>query len=142
MWFVFALIYHRTTFVVFVSQIETERLRPLQRNTYLKMAECCNSKSSSQDVERCVRGCASPGQIVQQVIQNEIGQLQNRLERCSMQCQDEVQDKYPNLTSLSGNPGAEAMMTKCASSCVDKHIAMLKSIKYNIDSKIDEVTKR
>ena len=117
----------------------------MQRSIYLKMADCYNAKSaSSSDVERCVHSAASPQNAVQQIIQNEMNQLQNRIERCSMACQDELRDKYPKLTSISdgSNPAAEAMAKKCMIACGDKHIAMLKSIKYNLEQSIDEVTKR
>ena len=105
------------------------------------MAECYNSKSaSSNEIENCVNKHSQPAQMVQQVMQHEMGQLQDRLQRCSMACQDEVRDRYP---SMSGpNAAADAMAEKCLIGCADKHIAMLKSIKYNIETKIDEISKR
>lgn len=124
-----------------MCQIEVEKLRPMQKNMYLKMSECYNSKSaSSNEVENCVNRHSAPAQMVQQVIQHEMSQLQDRLQRCSMACQDEVRDKYPNVSG--SNASADAMAERCLMNCADKHIAMLKSIKYNIETKIDEVAKR
>lgn len=132
---------HTITITIMLLQIEVEKLRPLQRNMYLKLAECYNSKTaSSNEIQNCEHRHSAPMQVVQQVMQHEMGQLQDRLQRCSMACQDEVRDKYPNVSGP--NPAADAMAERCLINCADKHIAMLKSIKYNIDTKIDEVAKR
>jgi hypothetical protein len=111
----------------------------MQRTTYLKMAECYISKSASaNDIQACVQGASQPSATVNQLIQAEMSSFQDRLQRCSMNCRDETKDKYPNP---SGNAAAEKMITNCLGVCADKHIAMLKSIRYNIEQKVDEVTK-
>lgn len=103
------------------------------------MAECCNSKSaSSNDVQNCIGSCSQPNQVIQHLIEQEFSQFQNRLQRCSMACQDEVHDRYMHINT-SNQQEAEKMMKKCSDICADKHIAMLKSIKYSIEQKIDDV---
>lgn len=90
-----------------------------------------------EDVQRCAHQTQAPLQHADQFLQNEMAQMQNRLQRCSMACQDEVQDRFPNATQP--HPQAEAFAEKCLISCVDKHMAMLKSMKYNIETKLDDL---
>lgn len=119
-------------------KIEVNKIRPIQRDAYLKMAECYNSgTSSSESIERCAFQASQPSKYIQQIVENEMSQLNGRLQRCGMSCQDEVRDKYTTM-----NSDAEKAMKNCLNSCADKHIAMLKSIKYNIESKIDEATRK
>lgn len=115
-----------------------EKLRPLQRNMYLKLAECYNSKTASvDDIQRCCNNQQAPVQTADRLLQNEMKQMQDRLQRCSMACQDEVNDKYPN--AVQPHAQAEALAEKCLIACADKHLAMLKSMKYNIETKLDEL---
>lgn len=66
--------------------------------------------------------------------------FQNRLQRCSLSCQDEVNDKFRNLdmSNSINSLAANKMMLSCSSSCVDKNLALLKSIQSKIESDIDK----
>jgi hypothetical protein len=123
-------------------QIDVERIRPFSRAMYLKMAECYNSKSaSSNDIQRCLGDASAPAQVAQNVVQNELNQFQKRLERCMMDCRDEVNDRYPTIDAKN-QAAAQGMYDKGAIKCADKHIAMMKSLKTSIEQKLDEVLKK
>ena len=80
--------------------------------------------------------------IAQKVIQNEMNDFQSRLQRCSMSCQDGLKDKFGPLENNSSKiPAAERHLMSCMSSCVDKHITLLRSIQSKIESDIDRVSK-
>ena len=115
----------------------------MQRNSHLKIAECYNNKSaSSEQVEQCAHNCTQSLQQVQAIVQNELTQFQNRIGRCTQQCQDDINDQFRGQES---NPQthakAEQMMLSCANTCVDKHIALLKSIQNKLERDIDMVPK-
>jgi Eukaryotic protein of unknown function (DUF842) len=60
--------------------------------------------------------------------------FQGRLQRCVMQCNDDIKDKMgPNQPSETEINKFTAQFERCAVKCVDKHIdllpSMLKSIK-------------
>jgi hypothetical protein len=79
-------------------------------------------------------------QVVQQILQNEVNIFQNRLQRCSADCEDSVRDRYPNLqTSENDFNKAQREMYQCANICADKHIAMLKGIQIKIESDLDKI---
>lgn len=128
--------------LVKIFQVDMERIRPFSKAMYMKMSECYNSKSAStNDIQRCLSDVSAPAQAAQNVVQHELGSFQKRLERCMMDCRDEVNDKYPHIDANSQS-AAQAMYDKGAMKCADKHIAMMKSLKSSIDQKLDEVLKR
>jgi len=73
-----------------------------------------------------------------EVINNELQMLNDRQQRCYLTCQDDVRDKYSDINSS----GAVQMLNKCANACSEKQLVLLKSIQYNVERKIDEVSKK
>lgn len=105
------------------------------------MAACFDNKNATTaQIDACLANSSRFVQASQQVIQSEMNQFQNRLQRCVMDCEDAARDKFPNLEK---NPGqldkAQAHMLSGMSSCVDKHIALLKSVKQKIESDMDKM---
>jgi hypothetical protein len=64
--------------------------------------------------------------------------FQDRLSRCAMACQDEARDKY---SQSNDEAGAQKVMYSCMSTCVDRHLALLKSVQGTIEREIDSVAK-
>ncbi|RYH26700.1 DUF842 domain-containing protein [archaeon] len=69
----------------------------------------------------------------------EMSQFQDRLSRCSMACQDEVRDRF---SSSQDSAGAKREMGNCMSTCVDKHVALLKSVQTVLERDIDTIAKQ
>lgn len=106
---------------------------------HLKLAECYNSKSTnSSDVDNCCQKNIFPAENANRILDHEINQLQNRLERCAQACGDEVHDKHGSASSSQ----ADAMMQKCLSSCGDKHLALMKSVQLSIEKQLDDIIKK
>ena len=126
-----------------IDQVERERIRPIQRNSHLKIADCyANKNASAEEVENCANRSSIIMQQVQQIIQNEMNTFQNRVNRCAQQCSDDVNDSFANKPNNASNQAAaESMMHNCAQTCVDKHIAMLKSVQSKIEKDIDQLSK-
>mmetsp|Transcript_70291 Transcript_70291/g.138019 ORF Transcript_70291/g.138019 Transcript_70291/m.138019 type:complete len:141 (-) Transcript_70291:46-468(-) len=125
-----------------LGKIDMERIRPFSKAMYLRMAECYNNKSATtNDIERCLGEVSAPAQLAQSVVQNELGAFQQRLQRCMMECKDEVTDKYRNIDA-NNQGAAQAMYDKGAVKCADKHLGMMRSLKTNIEQKLDEVLKK
>lgn len=105
------------------------------------MAQCCNSSSdSAQQIQTCIERSSQKVQYIQKVLESEMSEFQNRLNRCSMQCQDEVNDKYRSADGrYSNQSAAEAMMLKCAGTCIDRHLAMLPAMRSKLEKEIDKV---
>ncbi len=112
----------------------------MQRNAHLKIADCFgHTRASSQEVERCANNCFIPLQNVQSTVQREMNQFQDRLSRCSMDCQDDVRDRFQG-TEDDGK--ANKAMHNCMDACVSKHIALLRSVQSTLEKDIDALAKQ
>lgn len=127
---------HSTVFIFFQSVA----FRPLQKCAYLKMAKCFDDPSaSSQQIQSCLGSAGAPVNAAQNIIQGEMNQFQNRLQRCSMDCQDIATDKFSNQSSPSDREKFEREVLGCMQSCVDKHITLLKNMGAKLESEIDRI---
>ena len=99
-----------------ISDIDMNRLRGIQKKSYLDMAKCFDDKyASQQQVQQCLATKSAAVQSAQSLLQNEMNQFQNRLQRATMACQDEVHDKFPNAGEDSAQMNrAEQHMLKCS----------------------------
>lgn len=65
-------------------------------------AKCCDDNSVSLEyVQRCVENCGTSLIKAQTYVQKELESLQNRLQRCVMDCNDTVKDKMGHNPSDS-----------------------------------------
>ncbi|CAM9110170.1 unnamed protein product [Pylaiella littoralis] len=119
--------------------------RPLQKTAYLCMAKCNdNSKLSSEAVSACMKRCEGPLQEINQVVQQEVGGLQNRMQRCAMDCADEAKDTIP-AGAKEGDAVVERAMAqniKCTSGCAKKHLALLPTIEGKIKAAAERAADR
>lgn len=82
-----------------------------------------------------------PVQVVESIIQSEMQQFQDRLHRCVKDCEDSAKDRYPDLgTNSSSMQKAQQFALSCTSSCVDKHVALLKPLQLKLEAEIDRAT--
>lgn len=63
-------------------------------------AKCCDNRESSLErVQKCVENCSSSLTWAQSYVQKELEMCQNKLQRCVMDCNDDVRLKMgPNPT--------------------------------------------
>lgn len=84
-------------------------------------------------VQNCVERCSLPLNRAQAYVQNELMHFQRRLQRCVMDCNDQVKDKMPIEPTNADITKYTDDFENCAKICVDKHVGLLphllKSIK-------------
>jgi hypothetical protein len=119
-----------------MDSLSKNSLRPLQKTSYLCMAQCLDQNQLSDgQVNQCIQSCGRKSQQVQNVIQNEMNQFQSKIQRCSQVCQDDAnslissQNTKKNEMEISK---IERSMFQCSKSCVDKHITMLPALESKI----------
>lgn len=81
----------------------------------------------------------------QNAIQNEMNQFQGRIQRCSMDCEDRARDKFPSINANSSTrekENFEKEIMSCMTLCVDKHIALLKTISVKIEGDLDRIASK
>ena len=81
-----------------IEEIDKEKLRKLRRECMSRSLGCFDNASlTMEQLDNCLQQYNKPMEVAQNIIQNEMAKLQDRLQRCSSACQDTVQDKYPRL---------------------------------------------
>ncbi|XP_073992035.1 protein FAM136A-like [Rhodnius prolixus] len=123
-----------------VNEIDTEYLRKMQANMHRCAARCCdNNTDSMEQVHQCVQNCSSGLTEAEHFVKQEFSTVQNRLQRCIMDCNDEIRDKAGPTPSDTDMDKYGAVFEKCAIKCVDKHVeqlpAMLKRMKEVLKKK-------
>ena len=85
-----------------VESIEKSHLRPLQRESFLCSAKCCeHTDSTQQSFQRCLQNCNLNPQHAQQAVQHELQRFQQRIQRQQQDCQESARDIQMNGTSES-----------------------------------------
>lgn len=107
---------------VMLQSVDANKMRPMQKKTYLAMAACFDNKNaSSAQIDACVANSSQSVKISQQIVQQEMNQFQGRLQRCAADCEDSVRDRNPNLEDQSTVDRAQGQMNSCMSICVGKY---------------------
>ncbi|KAJ8686461.1 hypothetical protein QAD02_022255 [Eretmocerus hayati] len=106
-----------------VEEIDKAYLRKMQGEMHRCAATCCDNETySMQKVQTCVDTCSAPLNRAQSYVQGEFERVQNRLQRCVMDCNDKIKDNMgPNPTQDEVNRFSDDF-EKCATKCVDSYI--------------------
>ncbi|KAL1501881.1 hypothetical protein ABEB36_007122 [Hypothenemus hampei] len=83
-----------------INELDLQFLRKMQADMHRCAAVCCdNNKDSLERVQKCVENCSASLTWAQTYVQRELEGLQNKLQRCVMDCNDEIRVKLgPNPT--------------------------------------------
>ncbi|ELT98265.1 hypothetical protein CAPTEDRAFT_220338 [Capitella teleta] len=112
-----------------ITDIDKDHLRKMQASMYHCSAACCEKPHyNMDDTQRCVERCSGPITQAQQFIQTELGNFQDRLQRCAMDCQDKTRDKMGPNTTEAQAASYRGDMEKCVMKCADTHVALVPSM--------------
>lgn len=124
-----------------LDDIERNLLRPIARKAYACVVKCyddAGSKGKSEAIENCSRQCQAPYEYAHQVVQHEVGNFQQRLQRAMMLCNDEASAMI--TPSMANDPKqmkkVEDTVLACITKVVDDHVKQLKPMKQRIDSQL------
>ena len=115
-----------------MDDIDKTKIRPICKASLLKMAACTDLATRPQ-VDNCMQKSQQGMTVAQNVLQSEMQQFQQRLERCMLDCQDNARD-----ANYKSDDAREKLFYSCATTCVDKNMALLKGVKARIESEIDK----
>ncbi|XP_076680970.1 protein FAM136A [Andrena cerasifolii] len=112
-----------------VEEIDKSYLRKMQGEMHRCSATCCDNESYSiQKVHHCIENCNGSLNKAQQYVQGEFERVQNRLQRCIMDCNDKIKDKMgPNPSQREVDRYSDDF-EKCATKCVDNYCDMLPTL--------------
>ncbi|PNW75994.1 hypothetical protein CHLRE_12g551900v5 [Chlamydomonas reinhardtii] len=96
-----------------IEDLQKTVLMPKQKEAFLCCAKCCDSAGGARDLEACVQRCSQPTAESQKVIQQALGDFQERFQRAAMRCQDEVKDQFGFDPSQSDQMRAQEKFNSC-----------------------------
>ncbi|CAJ1969944.1 unnamed protein product [Cylindrotheca closterium] len=122
-----------------LEDIERNYIRKIGRESFACAVKCYDKAGSSgpqEALEQCARNCQVPYQQSAALMQNEVAQFQNRMNRNMQECQEKARDMmYPGIENDARKmTQVEDALVKCMGQQVDEHIKLLKPMKERIVS--------
>ncbi|XP_055708721.1 protein FAM136A [Phlebotomus papatasi] len=112
-----------------VDDVDRSYLRKMQAEMHLCAAKCCENTTGSIDVvQGCVQKCSVPVTKAERYIHKELNEFQGRLQRCVMQCNDDIKTKMPVEPTEDEIGKYTAQFERCAISCVNKNIDLIPNL--------------
>lgn len=109
-----------------VDELDKSKLRKLQGDMHRCAAACCDRGDSTlEQVHRCIEDCSSRVSSAQNVIQSELNNFQERLQRCVLQCQDKVRDQILPTTTENQAKAFRGDYERCVVQCADDHVDLV-----------------
>lgn len=82
-----------------MEKFEKSTIIPMQKQAYLCAAKCCDKAANTQQLHACIQDCERSVHAAQNAANQHVGQFQQRLQRCTVRCQDEAQEALPSSPS-------------------------------------------
>lgn len=120
-----------------LDDIERNHMRKIARASFacaLKCYDKAGKHGPAEALDMCARNCQVSYQQAGAMVQQEVGQFQNRLNRNMTECQERARDKLtPGMeTDPSKMAQLEHDLLNCMSKQVDEHIKLLQPMKDRI----------
>ncbi|CAK9817374.1 Protein FAM136A [Anthophora quadrimaculata] len=114
-------------------------MRKMKGGAYRCAADCCdNEMYTIQKIQKCVQNCNSSLDQAQDYIKDEIERVQNRLQRCVMDCSDRIKDAAgPNPTQRDLEKYSD-QFEKCITKCADNYCNMLPNLEKTMKNVLAE----
>jgi hypothetical protein len=126
-----------------LDEIERTEVRKVARKgveCVLKCYDKAGTTGAGDVLENCVSNCQMPSKQANQMVQQEVGEFQQRLNRSMMECQDKAKDMmYPGIENDAKKMGkVEETLLACMSKTVDNHIGLLQPLKKRIQGQLNQ----
>eukprot|EP00536_Pseudo-nitzschia_multiseries_P013851 jgi/Psemu1/245687/estExt_Genewise1.C_6240002 len=122
-----------------LDTIERQWMRKVARQSFACAVGCYDKAGTSgpaESLESCTRNCQAPYQHSSNLIQQEVAQFQNRLNRNMQECQEKARDMIQPGTEQDTYAMAkvEKALITCMEQQVNEHIKLLQPMKDRITS--------
>ncbi|XP_075533270.1 protein FAM136A-like isoform X1 [Dermacentor variabilis] len=109
-----------------VKELDNSHLRKILGNVHRCAVKCCDNSSLSMDGARtCIMNCSEPLNKAQSKVEGELGNFQERIRMCVMQCENDVRDQMSSTLTEAEASKLKGQYDSCVVTCADKHIALL-----------------
>jgi Skp family chaperone for outer membrane proteins len=128
-----------------INDIEMNTIRKIARKGIectLKCFDKAGNTGASDVLQNCANQCQFPNQQAGQLLNAEVSQFQNRLNRSMMECQDKAKDlMYPGIENDAKKMiKVEDTLLACMSKTVDSHIGLLKPMRQRVEGQLKQLS--
>ncbi|KAG7210410.1 hypothetical protein KM043_011942 [Ampulex compressa] len=112
-----------------VEELDKSHIRRMQADMHRCATTCCENDSYSMErVHSCISKCGNTLNKAQQYVEKEFERVQNRLQRCVMECNDKILDKMGPYPPQSDVDKYRDEFELCSTKCVDAHCESLPAL--------------
>lgn len=105
----------------FVDEIDRNELRPLQKQGFLCGANCCDTAATQEDLNECCARCQAPTEAAQTYVNQVLQNFSARLQRCTVRCQDQAQERLPSGANQAQMAKAQTELSSCFANCAEEY---------------------
>ncbi|KAL6780528.1 hypothetical protein F751_1365 [Auxenochlorella protothecoides] len=115
-----------------VTRLDKDNLRPVQKESYLCMARCCDTAAGPAELQQCANRCEQGVHVKHSIIQSAMADFQNRVQRCVQRCQDAAQESLPIKPSEKDIARAQDKLANCAADCAQEYERQIPKLEKSI----------
>uniref|UniRef100_A0A1B6CYS9 Protein FAM136A n=1 Tax=Clastoptera arizonana TaxID=38151 RepID=A0A1B6CYS9_9HEMI len=109
-----------------VEEIDRTSFRKKRIDMFKCSIKCCEDTSlTSEESQECLTNCSVHYQECMAHVQSEMNKLQNRMQRCIMQCNDDVSDNIGSNPTQLQMENYRNQFQSCAATCVNKYMGII-----------------
>ncbi|CEO96177.1 Protein FAM136A [Plasmodiophora brassicae] len=123
-----------------IKTLDREHLRPLQKGAYMCMAECLDNVAlEGQSLQACMQSCTNRMDKMKHVVEQEMDDFQQRVQRGLLTCNDEGKDRLGTRTDPESVAKAQKFVDECAAKSLRSHMAVLDAIQQRIQNSASQL---
>ncbi|XP_037578802.1 protein FAM136A-like [Dermacentor silvarum] len=123
-----------------VKDLDNSCLRKILGNVHRCAVKCCDNSSLSMDGARtCIMNCSEPLNKAQSKVEGELGNFQERIRMCVMQCENDVRDQMGSTPTEAEASKLKGQYDSCVVKCADKHIALLPQMQRRMKESLSQL---
>lgn len=126
-----------------MSDLQKQRLIPMQKEAFLCSAKCCDASSPLPLIQQCTDRCQQPVILAQQVLYGELQDFQERMQRCLARCQDRAQEGLPSDREPSEAQirKAQEQLLGCMDGCAKEFSGNVPKLRGSIEARMKKLPK-
>lgn len=124
----------QTMFKTIYESVDLRYMRVIKRHMFKCGYDCLDEKNSAKQAEQCVDSCGQTMHHAMTILQTEANAFQGRIDRCLMNCQDDVRNEKDETK-------ARKSFDACAEKCVVQFTPVVSEVVKVLSEKLEKLKK-
>jgi len=124
----------QSMFKTIYEATDRKYIRPIKRHMFQCGMGCLDDKNTISKAEECIDDCGKPMKQAMYIVQTEINAFQGRIDRCLMNCQDDVRHERDEAK-------AKKLFDSCAEKCIKEFNPHVAEVIKVMTGKLDDLKK-